>query len=77
MMTNVDFVSAVVLRTPFTFADLLEYVIFAVAAVVGILLFKKSRHRIVKIVGRLIAIAAGGCLCWLLGWQIYIRMFLL
>lgn len=76
-MSNAAFTGTVIFQTPFTFYDFLEYAIFAVMLVAGIMLFRKGRKKIVRLAGAVMAVIGGGCLCWLAGWQIYIKMFLL
>lgn len=71
------FTGSVIIRTPFTFADLLEYLIFAAMAVAGILLIRKGPGKAVKVLGWTVAGTGIAALLWLVGWQIYIRVFLL
>ena len=69
------FTGVTVIQSAFTFYDFLEYAIFAFLLVMGIIVIRKSKNKAVKILGTVMAIAGGGCLLWLIGWQIIIRLF--
>ena len=71
------FVGTAVIQTAFTFYDFLEYVIFAVLLIAGVIIARKSKNKFVRIIGIILAVIGGGCLVWLIGWQIVIRLFLI
>lgn len=73
-MNNTAFIGAVTVQSPFSFGDLLEYLIFAAVAVMGFIIIKKSKNKIIKTLG--ILLSAIGCfrLLWLVAWQIIARI---
>ena len=71
------FIGVTAIESAFTFYDFLEYAIFAILLVSGIVIIKKSSSKITKITGTIMAVIGGGCLVWLIGWQIAIRLFLI
>ena len=71
------FIGVTAIESAFTFYDFLEYAIFAIMLVAGIVIIKKSSRITAKIIGTIVAVVGGGCLVWLLGWQIIIRLFLI
>ena len=71
------FVGTAVIQTAFTFYDFLEYAIFAVLLIAGVIIARKSENKFVRIIGIISAVIGGGCLVWLIGWQIIIRLFLI
>ena len=71
------FAGTTVIQTAVTFYDFLEYAIFAVLLIAGVIIARKSENKFVKTMGILLAIMGGGCIVWLIGWQIVIRLFLI
>ena len=71
------FIGVTAIESAFTFYDFLEYAIFAALLVAGIVIIKKSSSKTAKITGTIMAVTGGGCLAWLVGWQIIIRLFLI
>lgn len=71
------FIGVTAIESAFTFYDFLEYAIFAVILIAGIVIIKKSSSKTAKITGTIVAVTGGGCLAWLVGWQIIIRLFLI
>lgn len=65
------FVGATVVQHPFGFTDFLEYAIFALLLVLGVVISKKTDRKAVKILGVTMAVTGGIGL----GWQIVIRLF--
>ena len=71
------FIGVTAVESAFTFYDFLEYAIFAALLAAGIVIVKKSSSETAKIIGTIVAVTGGGCLVWLVGWQIIIRLFLI
>lgn len=70
VMNNTAFIGAVTVQSPFSFGDLLEYLIFAAVAVMGFIIIKKSKNKAIKTLGVLLSAIGFFRLLWLIAWQI-------
>lgn len=74
VMNNTAFIGAVTVQSPFSFGDLLEYLIFAAVAVMGFIIIKKSKNKAIKTLGILLSAIGFFRLLWLVAWQIIARI---
>jgi len=74
VMNNTAFIGAVTVQSPFSFGDLLEYLVFAAVAVIGFIIIKKSKNKAIKTLGVLLSAISFFRLLWLIAWQIIARM---
>ena len=74
VMNNTAFIDAVTVQSPFSFGDLLEYLIFAAVAVMGFIIIKKSKNKAIKTLGILLSAIGFFRLLWLIAWQIIARI---
>lgn len=74
VMNNTAFIGAVTVQSPFSFGDLLEYLIFAAVAVMGFVIIKKSKNKAIKTLGVLLSAIGFFRLLWLVAWQIIARI---
>ncbi len=73
-VSSTAFVGAVTVQSPFSFGDLLEYLVFAAVAVIGFIIIKKSKNKIIKTLGVLLSAIGFFRLLWLIAWQIIARI---